>query len=188
MTVVEDEEILELFYARSELAIQAVSEKYGAMCRKIANNILNDSLDTEECINDVYMALWQTIPPQRTNPLLSYIYRIARNVSIKRYHYNKAQKRNSMYDVALDELADCIASADTVEHVYEASQLTELMNSFLDTLDKKNRVIFVRHYWFADSVSDIAKRMHMSTHTVTVRLSRLREKLENYLKKEGISL
>lgn len=184
----EDEEIIKLFFLRSELAIEAVAEKYGAVCRKIANNILRNEQDVEECVNDTYLGLWESIPPNRPNPFLAYICRVVRNISIKRYHYNKAKKRDDTYNVAMEELENCFASADTVESRFEAEQLTELINCFLEMQDKKNRVIFVRRYWFADSVSDIAKRMHMSNHVVTVRLSRLRKKFETYLKKEGIGL
>ena len=182
----EDEEIIDLFYARSEFAIEAVSDKYGATCKKIANNILNNKQDAEECVNDTYLGLWESIPPNRPNPLLSYICRIVRNISIKKYHYNKAKKRNSTYDMALEELEDCVASAVTVEGVINTELLTEVLDSFLETLDKKNRIIFVRRYWFSDSISDIANLMHTSSHNITVRLSRLRGKLEKYLKKEGI--
>ena len=99
----DDSKIIELFYERSEQAIIELSKKYGTVCTKVAKNILNDVRDTEECVNDAYLGAWNTIPPQRPNPLLSYVCRIVRNLAIKKYHANTAVKRNSIYDVALDE-------------------------------------------------------------------------------------
>ena len=100
----EDSKIIELFHERSEQAIMELSKKYGTICTRIAKNILNNSLDAEECVNDAYLGAWNTIPPQKPNPLKTYICRIVRNLSIKRYHSNTSMKRNSFYDAALDEL------------------------------------------------------------------------------------
>ena len=111
----DDSKIIDLFYARSEQAIMELSAKYGPVCNKVARNILNNSHDAEECVNDAYLGAWNTIPPQNPNPLLTYICRIVRNLSIMKYHANTAVKRNSFYDVALDELEDCLASSETVE-------------------------------------------------------------------------
>lgn len=185
---VEDNKIVELFYARSEQAIMELEKKYGAVCGKVARNILNNFLDAEECVNDAYLGAWNTIPPQNPNPLLTYICRIVRNLSIKKYHANSAFKRNSFYDVALDELEECIASAETVESNFSSKELTQLLDSFLDTLEQETRAIFVCRYWSADSIPEIAKRFHLKDNTVSVRLSRTRDKLREYLKKEGISI
>ena len=154
----DDSKIIELFYERSEQAIIELSHKYGTVCTKVANNILNDVRDTEECVNDAYLGAWNTIPPQNPNPLLSYVCRIVRNLAIKRYHSNTAKKRNSIYDVALDGL------------------------------DKESRVMFVRRYWYADSISDLAQLFHTSNHNVSVRLSRIRNKLKKHLIQEGVLL
>lgn len=184
----EDSKIIELFHARSEQAIMELSQKYGAVCIKIAKNILNNKLDAEECVNDAYLGAWNTIPPQNPSPLLTYISRIVRNLSIKKYHSNTSVKRNSFYDVALDELENCISSADTVESELSAKELAQIIDDFLDTLDKDNRVMFVRRYWYSDSISDIAARFHTSNNNISVRLSRTREKLKSYLKKEGVEV
>lgn len=184
----DDSKIIELFYARSEQAIMELSQKYGAVCIKIAKNILNNKLDAEECVNDAYLGAWNTIPPQNPNPLLTYISRIVRNLSIKRYHSNTSVKRNSFYDAALDELENCISSDNAVEAELSAKELAQIIDDFLDTLDKDNRVMFVRRYWYSDSISDIAARFHTSNNNISVRLSRTREKLKNYLKKEGIEV
>ena len=107
----EDSKIIGLFYERSEQAITELSQKYGAVCTKVADNILNNKRDAEECVNDAYLGAWNSIPPQNPNPLLSYVCRIVRNLAIKKYHANTAKKRNSIYDVALEELEDCFKTA-----------------------------------------------------------------------------
>lgn len=184
----DDSKIIELFHARSEQAIMELSQKYGAVCIKIAGNILNNKLDAEECVNDAYLGAWNTIPPQDPDPLLTYISRIVRNLSIKKYHSNTSVKRNSFYDAALDELENCISSDDTVESELSAKELAQMIDDFLDTLDKDNRVMFVRRYWYSDPISDIAARFHTSNNNISVRLSRTREKLKNYLRKEGVEV
>ena len=138
----EDLKIIALFYQRSEQAIIELSNKYGAICRKVANNILNNRQDTEECLNDAYLGAWNTIPPQNPNPLLTYICRIVRNLAIKRYHANTAAKRNSTYDIVLDELENCFPSEDTVETEWEAKEIIESINRFLACLEQDNCVIF----------------------------------------------
>ncbi|NLN87969.1 MAG: sigma-70 family RNA polymerase sigma factor [Syntrophomonadaceae bacterium] len=183
-----DNEIIDLFYERSEQAIVELSKKYGSVCRKVARNILNNELDAEECVNDSFLAAWNTIPPQKPDPMLTYICRIVRNLSMKKYHANTAIKRNSFYDAALDELEDCLGSSANVENELAAQDLTLLLDSFLDTLDKENRVMFVRRYWYADSIPDIAARFQISNNNVTVRLFRTREKLQIYLRKAGFEI
>ena len=184
----DDSKIIELFYERSEQAIVALSKKYGSTCHKIAVNILKNDSDAEECVNDTYLGAWNTIPPQNPESLLAYICRIVRNVSVKRYHQNTAKKRNSYYDVALDELEGCLPAANTVQDEINANELAVLLDGFLDGLDKTNRVMFVRRYWFSDSVSDIAAMFKMNNHAVAVRLSRTREKLRQYLIKKGVTI
>lgn len=188
MMTLDDREIVNLFYERSEKAIMELSAKYGNVCNKVARNILHNILDAEECVNDAYLGAWNTIPPQNPNPLLTYICRIVRNLSIKRYHKNTSVKRNSFYDAALDELEECIASAETVETEFSAKELTRLIDNFLDTLDTESRILFVRRYWYSYSVSELAEQFSLKKNTVSVRLSRIRNKLQNYLQKEGILL
>lgn len=181
----EDSRIIELFYARSEQAIKELSKKYGALCTHVARNILNSRQDAEECVNDAYLGAWNTIPPENPNPLRTYICRIVRNLSIMRYHSNTAKKRNSYYDAALDELEDCITSASSVEDEISVRELSRLLDAFLDNLDVENRVIFVRRYWYSDSVSEIAEKLGVSSNNISVRLSRIRSKLKKFLEKEG---
>lgn len=184
----DDREIVGLFYERSEQAVAELDKKYGAICHAVAGNILNNRLDAEECVNDAYLGVWNTVPPQRPEALLSYVCRIVRNLSIKRYHANRAIKRNSIYDAALDELEEYIPHSPTAESECTARELAEAIDRFLETLDRENRVIFVRRYWYSDAISQIAERMGMKQHTVSVRLSRTRAKLKKFLKKEGIAV
>ena len=181
----EDSKIIALFFARSEQAIVELSNKYGKLCARIANNILCDRQDAEECVNDVYLGAWNTIPPQNPNPLQAYICRIVRNVAITRYHANTAIKRNCHYDVALEELAYCLSSPETADSRLHAKELTHLLDRFLASLDARSRVMFVRRYWYADSVGDIAEAFKMRPNSVSVQLSRIRSKLRKFLIREG---
>lgn len=186
VSILEDRKIIELFFERSEQAIIELSKKYGSVCSKVAFNILNNKQDTEECVNDAYLGTWNTIPPQNPNPLLSYVCRIVRNLAIKKYHSNTATKRNSIYDVALDELEECFSSSASVEEELNAVETARIVDNFLESLEQKNRIMFVRRYWHSDSIDDIAKLFHTSNHNISVRLSRTRKKLRKHLIKEGV--
>ena len=188
MINLDDKKIIELFFQRSEQAIVELSEKYGSVCTKVAFNVLNNKEDSEECVNDAYLGAWNTIPPQEPNPLLSYVCRIVRNLAIKKYHSNTAAKRNSIYDVALAELENCFPSSDSVEEEFNAVETARIIDRFLTTLNKENRIMFIRRYWYSDSIDDLAKLFKTSNHNIYVRLSRTREKLKKYLIKEGVSL
>ena len=139
----DDSKIIELFYERSEQAIIELSNKYDKLCKKIANNILNNSLDIEECVNDAYLGLWNTIPPQNPNPLVAYVCKVVRNLAIKKYHNNTAIKRNSAYDISLDELENCFGALQTVEDDYNLKLLSEEIDNFLDGLDEENRSLIL---------------------------------------------
>ena len=186
--MIEDEKIIEMFFGRSEQGIRELDIKYGKVCHNLSYHIVGSRQDAEECVNDAYLGAWNTIPPQNPNPLLTYISRIVRNLSIKKYHSNTSVKRNSFYDVALDELESCIPSGKTIESELDAKELSRIIDDFLDTLDKENRVMFVRRYWYSDSISDIAEKFQISSNDVSVRLFRIREKLKKYLKKEGVKI
>jgi len=177
----DDEKIIELFFNRSEQAIEEVDKKYGKTCHNISYNILHNKLDAEECVNDAYLGAWNAIPPARPNPFLTYLCKIVRNLSLKRYEFNTAIKRNSTYDVAMEELESCLSSPETVESEIALKELTHIIENFLDSLSTENRVIFLRRYWFSDTYSDIAARVGMTEKNVSVRLTRIREKLRNYL-------
>ena len=177
----DDEKIIELFFNRSEQAIEEVDKKYGKTCHNISYNILQNKREAEECVNDAYLGAWNAIPPARPNPLLTYLCKIVRNLSLKRYEFNTAIKRNSTYDVAMEELESCLSSPETVESEIALKELTHIIENFLDSLSTENRVIFLRRYWFSDTYSDIAARVGMTEKNVSVRLTRIREKLRNYL-------
>ena len=181
----EDSKIIALFFARSEQAIAELSNKYGKLCMRVADNILGNNQDAEECVNDAYLGAWNTIPPQKPNPLQTYICRIVRNIAITRYHANTAMKRNSYYDIALEELEHCLFSPETVESSIHVKELTHLLDRFLSSQDTHSRIMFVRRYWYADSVADIASAFKMRPNSVSVQLSRLRGKLRKFLIQEG---
>ena len=181
-----DETIIELFWARSEQAIKELDGKYGRVFHSVSYNILNNRQDAEECVNDAYLGVWNAIPPAKPNPLLAFVCKIVRNISLKRYEQNTAVKRNSYYDVAMEELEDCLAFATTVEKEVGERQLTESIEAFLDSLSKENRVIFLRRYWFSDTYADIAKRVGLGEKNVSVRLTRIRKELRKYLREREI--
>ena len=183
-----DEKIIELFFERSEEAIKALDVKYGKVFRALSFKILNDRQDAEECVNDSYLGTWNAIPPAKPSPLLAFVCKIVRNVSLKRYERNAAAKRNGFYNVALEELEDCLASPTTVEEEIAERELTEMIEEFLDSLSKENRVIFLRRYWFSDTYADIANQVGITEKNVSVRLTRLRKELRKYLLKRGILL
>ena len=176
-----DEKIIELFFERSEQGIEELGKKYGQICHSISYNILNDRQDAEECVNDAYLGAWNAIPPARPDPLLAFICKIVRNISLKRYEQNTAAKRNSHYDVAIEELADCLASPSTIEQEIAERELIKIIEAFLDSLSKENRVIFLRRYYFSDPYTDIAKQVGMTEKNISVRLTRIRKELRAYL-------
>lgn len=184
----EDSQIIDLLFERSEQAIAVLSEKYEKLCRKTAVNILRNEEDVRECLNDVWLAVWNAIPPHSPDNLKAFLLRIVRNTAVKRYHANTAVKRNSFYDVALQELADCLPDANDVEQVLAGTELENLINSFLATQKSENRIIFVRRYYFSDSIPQIAERMHLSQNNVSVRLNRIRKALRIFLEKEGVEI
>jgi RNA polymerase sigma factor (sigma-70 family) len=179
--MIEDEKIIDLFFNRSEKAIQELDIKYGKVCHKLSYNILNNKQDAEECVNDAYLGAWNAIPPTRPNPLLSYIVKIVRNISLKIYWRKEAAKRSGHYKIALEEIEGYITDQKTVEDEIEARELARIIEEFLDTLTVENRVIFMRRYWFADSYKDIAELVGISEKNISVRLTRIREKMKQYL-------
>lgn len=182
----EDAKIIDLFFSRSELAIKELDSKYGATFHKLARGILNNRQDAEECVNDAYLGTWNAIPPHRPNPLVAFVCKIVRNYSIMRYRANTAKKRNSTCDVALEELENCLSSSGTVEEILEAKDLVGIIEHFLEGLPQENRIIFMRRYWFSDSYGDIAARVGITETNVSVRLSRIRKQLSEYLAERGV--
>ena len=182
----EDEKIIELYWQRSPQAIDETSRKYGAYCMRLSMNILMNREDSEENVNDTYLRTWNAIPPQKPDPLRTFVCKIARNLAAAKYHANTAKKRNSRYDAALDELEGCLAAGGSVEEAYDAKELSEAINAFLSSLSYTDRFLFVRRYWYSDSMQDIAAMIGSTANSVAVRLYRLREKLRHYLIREGL--
>lgn len=177
----EDEKIIDLFFARAEQAISELDVKYGKLCRALSHNILGCWADTEECVNDAYLGAWNAIPPAKPNPLSAYLCKIVRNLSLKLYYRKKAAKRTSAYEAAVKELEGCLQAANSVEDEVEAAELAHIIERFLDTLTAENRVIFMRRYWFCDAYADIAERVGLTEKNVSVRLTRIRRQMKNYL-------
>lgn len=184
--MIEDEAMIELFFRRSEQAVKELDAKYGKTCHRIAYNILHSGQDAEECVNDAYLGVWNAVPPKRPNPLCAFLYKIVRNLSIMRHYANTAAKRNSAYDVALEELEGVLASPVTVESEIENGELTRILDAFLGTLTKENRIIFMRRYWFSDTYAEIAGRVGLTEKNVSVRLTRMRKQLKGYLEEREV--
>ena len=179
--MIDDEKIIELFFARSEQGIQELDHKYGKICRSLSYRIVNSRQDAEECVNDAYLGAWNAIPPARPDPLLSYIMKIVRNISLKIYWKKGAAKRSGCYTVALEEIEACIADQNAVDDEISAKELARIIEGFLDTLTVENRVIFMRRSWFSDSCKDIARLVGLSEKSISVRLTRIRQKMKQYL-------
>ena len=180
----EDQRIVELFFARSEQAVVELDKKYGNLLFRISDNILHSDEDAAECVNDAYLGVWNAIPPARPNPLCAFVCRIARNLSLKKYRERTAQKRGPA--LPLEELANCIPTSSAEEAV-SARELGRTICRFLEGLDQESRVLFLRRYWFSDPVKDIALRLGVSENAVSARLRRLRVRLQQYLQEEGFA-
>ena len=181
-----DEEILELYFTRDESAITETKNSYGRLMQSVAYNILHNVQDAEECENESCLKAWNSIPPTKPQRLCAYLCKITRRTALDRYDYNTAAKRGQA--LPIDELAECIAGAGCAEDRLSESILTELLNDFLSKCDYNSRVIFIRRYWFGESTSEIAKRLHGSESMVRSRISRTLKRLREHLKKEGYTL
>ena len=183
----EDKSIVELFWTRSEEAISQATKKYAAYCKTVAYNILQNTSDAEECLNDTMLKAWSGIPPSKPQNLKAYLCKITRNLALNRIEHSNAQKRGSgQYTLVLSELDECITSTDRTEQSLDNTILSEAINNFLATLPKQKRIIFIRRYWHMESVRDIAKRLKISESNVKTELCRTRQKLKAYLEKEDI--
>ena len=184
-----DSSILDLYFTRSEDAITETDKKYGRYCRRIASNILDGRDVAEEAINDAYLRLWQSIPPDRPDPLKPYIGTVTRRVSLNRAYKDSAEKRGGKtIPVILDELGECIPDSVGEAEMTDSISLGDSLSRFLRSLRDRERQIFLLRYWYAYSVSDIAKRFFLRENTVSVLLSRTRVRLKAFLTKEGFDL
>ncbi len=180
-----DKEIISLYFDRDEKAIEYTEQKYRAYCYSVADKVLNNAQDDEECLNDVWLAAWNSIPPNDPSSLATYLGRITRNISVRRLRFINRKKRGRELTVYIEELNEAIPSANSIEEALENQSLRELLERFLRSQNKQNRNIFVCRYYYLDSIADIAVRFGMTENQVKLRLFRLRNKLKNYLEKEG---
>lgn len=183
----DDNVIIEMYFARSEEAVRETAAKYGAYCTAIALNILGNAQDGEECVNDVYFKAWSSIPPTRPHSLRAYLVRLTRNAALNRIQSRNTQKRGGGLEAALEELSD-IADAGSVEESFDAAVLAELINKFLAALPRDKRLVFMGRYWYFDSVKDIAEKTGFTQSKVKMTLSRTRAELKEFLEKEDIYL
>ncbi len=181
----EDKKILELLWTRAESAIDALQKTYGKLLQRIAMNILGLPEDAAECVNDTYLALWNAIPPARPDPLCPFVCRTGRNIALTRLRDDRAQKRYCPYTLSIDELSEVLPDK-SMEEMLSARVLGRAIDAFLEEQSKENRILFLRRYWFGDSVQDAARLLGISANTASVRLSRMRDALREYLKREEL--
>ena len=185
----EDCAIIDLYWARNPEAISRTSEKYGNYCRAVARNILPDRRDADECVNDTWLKCWQSIPPQHPRSLKGFAGRIVRNLALSVRRADAAQKRGGgQVQLALDELSEVVSGGETPEGALDRQAFRAALDSFLAGLPKDRRDLFLRRYWYLDSVEQLAKRFHMSKTQVTTTLHRLRGKLRAHLEQEGFEV
>lgn len=185
----EDDQILALYQARDEAAIVETQRKYGRYCFAIANNILQNSEDAEECVNDAFRGAWDTIPPSRPTVLATYLGKITRQTALNRLRHRNAEKRGGGETAAaLEELGECVPSGQSIDEHLEAEELTRAINAFLAGLTAEERRVFLRRYWYFDSISAISTRYGFRQSKVKMMLKRTRDKLLRQLKKEDIWL
>lgn len=184
-----DREIIALYQERDERAIEETNKKYNRYCFSIAKNILYNIEDSEESVNDTWLRVWNAIPPEVPKHFQGFLAKIVRNISFDKYKARKAKKRgNGQIDVALDELEECISGLFDVEEEYVRKELEKTINEFLWKLPERDSNLFVRRYFFTESIASIAKRYKMKENNVTVNLSRTRKKIKDYLVEEGYFL
>ncbi len=184
----EDNQIVKLYWDRNQLAIEESRKSYDKLLKRISINILASFEDSEECVNDTYLNAWNAIPPQKPNSLAAYLGRITRNLSINRWHEYHAKKRYNGGVVLLSELSDCIPASNSVEDEIETEELTQVINNWLRTLLEEDRILFLRRYWYCESVKVLAKEYSTTPNKLAGRMFRLRIKLKQTLEGEGICL
>ena len=185
---VDDKKIVELYFARSESAIRESQKKYGKYCFSIAYRILFSKEDSEECVNDTYQKAWSAIPPHRPLRLSTFLGKITRNLALDRYAYCKAEKRCDNTALVYEEISECIPHPVDGRSMADEIALKNALSGFLGMLNKSERMIFMRRYWYLSSVKEIASDFSMTESNVKVILHRTRKKLKDHLEKEGIEI
>ncbi|MBE6635805.1 MAG: sigma-70 family RNA polymerase sigma factor [Ruminococcaceae bacterium] len=184
-----DESIIKMYFDRDEKAISETDSKYGRYLKTIGYNILHDTWDSEECANDTYYSTWNRIPPEKPSIFQAFLSKIMRDISISKYRKKSASRRvPSELIVSLEELGDCIVADASVEEDYAIKQITEVLNSFLAEIGKRERFVFISRYYYCDRVKYIAEMLGVSEKTVYRDLERLRGRLRGKLSKEGIEV
>lgn len=181
----EDSKILELFFARNEDAIRHTDDTYGRRLFALADNIVRNDQDAEESVSDTYMRAWDTIPPQKPQHFFAYLAKICRNFALKKLDWKNAAKRKAEVVSLTQEMEACIPDS-TRDREMEAKELGMLLDRFLRTLTPENQMVFLRRYWYVDTIAEIATRYGISESAVQMRLNRTRARLCTYLEKEGI--
>ena len=185
--IMDDNEIIGLFFKRSEAALDEVSKKYSGLYKGLLTKILGDDFDADECANDVLLALWNTIPPNHPRSLSAYVCKIAKYLATDRVRYNTRQKRSTHYTVMLSELEGCLAHEDLSDDAADTSQIIrDTISKFLKDLDPVSEILFVRRYVYLESVAELSQRFEMDENLISVKLYRARKKLKKALEKEGI--
>lgn len=184
----DDSRIIELYIARSENAITQTHLKYGKLCYYVAKNILANAEDSEECINDTYLAAWNAIPPQKPGRFSAFISRISRNLALKKHEYASAAKRNPETVLSLSELEDCVSGNGCIENELDSRRLEQAISNFLWRQDEVKRNVFIRRYWYFDTIDSIGARCGFSSSKVASMLYHTRQKLKIHLESEGIEL
>ena len=185
----EDIEIIRLYQNRSEAAISESDRKYGRYCFAVANNILADNEDSEECVNDTWLRTWNVIPPKCPDRLKMFFAKITRSLSLDKLRYRNRKKRGEgELFLALDELKECVSGGNNVDDSIDERLLSESIDAFLREISKRDRQLFLLRYFFTEPVSKIAARSGMSENAVSVSLHRTRARLKEFLQKEGISI
>ncbi len=185
----EDEKIIELYWARSESAISETETKYGRYLKTVAKNILSDEEDSLECVNDTYLNAWNAMPPARPKVLQSFLGKITRNLALDKYRANTAEKRGGgTVSMVLDELLDISSGENVEDSIVDRSAITDALKLFLSGLTDEDRRIFLKRYWYFMSVKDVAHDMSLGESSVKMRLLRMRESLRRTLIKEGVEI
>ena len=183
----DDSQIINLYFARDENAIIETKNKYQNMCYRIAQNILYNREDSEECVNDTWLRTWNTIPPSRPSVLSTFLAKIVRNLSLNRYRDMHALKRGgNSVNIAIEELNECITDGKTVEKDMEYKLLTESIEDFLWKQTKRNRTVFLKRYFYIMDIKEIAEELDIKEGTVKSILSRMRKELAVWLEKEAV--
>ncbi|MBR6837321.1 MAG: RNA polymerase sigma factor [Oscillospiraceae bacterium] len=180
----EDTEIIDLYWERSERAISETDKKYRERCLYVARSVLNDISDAEECLNDTYLTVWNRIPEERPKFFSAFLYKIIRNHSLNRLRYINGKQRKRDISFSIEELEECVSGSEDVEDKFDESELVNAINDFLENLRTDRRYIFVRRYWYLDSIADIAENCSLSEDNVMAVLSRTRKKLRDHLKRK----